>query len=291
MVACDGYKPPIVRTGYEQVVPHRTGDLFAYSARKPGVITSISDTGIIIKYNDGEEVGIELGRRFGHAAGLIIPHEVVTDLKVGYKFKENEIIAFNSGFFERDYLNPGNVVMKTGVSVKTVLFESSETFEDSSMISKRVAGLLKTKITYIRTIIVGFTDSVSKLIKVGSEVGPEDILCIIEDASTSSSSAFDEATLDTLRLLSAQSPRSKYKGKVEKLVAYYFGDKDEMSDSLKSIANASDRELASKNRSMGKTAFTGKVDESFRVDGDAIPIDSMAIQIYITADVEAGTGD
>lgn len=290
-VFCSGYQPPVVRTGYEQVVAHRTGDLFAYSARKPGKVVSITDTGIIIEYSDGEQKGIELGRRFGTASGLTIPHEVITDMKVGQKFKEGEILSHNSGFFQKDFLNPNNVVMKTGISVKVALMESTKTFEDSSVISKRVSELLKTKITYVRTIVVNFKDTINKLVKVGTIINPEDILCIIEDPVTANSNVFDDETVDTLRLLSAQSPRSKYKGIIERISVFYFGDKEDMSDSLRSIANTSDREFAIRNKSVGKKAFTGKVDEGFRLEGESLLPDTLAIQIFITADVSAGTGD
>lgn len=290
-VSCQGYQPPVVRTGYEQVIAHRTSDMFAYSARKAGKVISISETGIVIEYEDGEQKGIELGRRFGNAAGLTIPHEVITDLKIGQKFNEGDIIAFNKGFFQRDFINPGNVVWKSGITVKTALMESTKTFEDSSAISKRVSDLLTTKVTYVRTVVINFTDAVRKLVKVSDVLEPEDILCIIEDPVTSNANVFDEETINTLKMLSAHTPQAKYKGKVERIVAYYHGDKEDMSESLRAVANLSDRELSARNKSIGKRTFTGRVDDSFRVEGEPIPLDSMAIQIYITADVPAGTGD
>ncbi len=290
-VSCHGYQPPVVRTGYEQVIAQRTSDMFAYSANKAGKVVSVSETGIVIEYENGEQKGIELGRRFGSAAGLTIPHNVITDLKVGQKFKEGDIIAFNSGFFQRDFLNPSNVVWKSGITIKTALMESTKTFEDSSAISKRVSELLTTKVTYIRTVVINFTDSVRKLVKVGDVMEPEDILCIIEDPVTSNANVFDDETINTLKMLSAHTPQSKHKGKVERVIAYYYGDKEDMSESLRAIANLSDRELGSRNRSIGKKSFNGRVDDSFRVEGDPIPLDSMAIQIYITSDVPAGTGD
>ncbi len=290
-VACKGYQPPVVRTGYEQVIAHRTSDTFAYSARKAGKVISVSEHGIVIEYENGEQKGIELGRKFGNAAGMTIPHEIVTDMKVGQKFKKGDIIAYNSGFFQRDFLNPSNVVWKSGITIKTALMESTKTFEDSSSISKRVSELLTTKVTYVRTIIINFADTIRRLVKTGDILEPEDILCIIEDPVTSNAGVFDEETIDTLKMLSAHTPQAKYKGKVERIIVYYYGDKEDMSESLRTVANASDRELGNRNRATGKRAFTGRVDDSFRVEGDPIPLDSLAIQIYITSDVPAGTGD
>jgi hypothetical protein len=290
-IACEGYTQMSVRTGYEQVLAHRTSDLYAYTAKKNGKVISVSETGMVIEYEDGTRKGIELGRRYGNAAGLTVAHMVVADVQEGQEFKVGDLLCHNTGFFERDTLNPNNVVWKAGAIVKTVLMESTDTLEDSSAISKRVSGLLMTKTTKVRKIVVNFDQSVRRLVKVGQAVTSEDILCIIEDAVTANNNLFDEESLDTLRLLSAQAPQSKSKGVVERVEVFYHGDKEDMSESLRSLANMSDRELAKRHRSAGRKAFTGSTDEGFRVDGEPLALDTMAIQIYITADVGAGVGD
>lgn len=290
-VACDGYRQMAVRTGYEQVIAHRTGDMFATSAKKPGKVVSVSDTGMVVEYDDGEVKGFELGRRYGSAAGLTIPHTLVTDMKAGQKFKEGEMICYNQGFFERDMLNPSNVVWKAGILVKTALMESTATLEDSSAISKKVAQLLTTKVTKPKQIVVNFDQSVKKLVKVGERVESEDILCVIEDAVTANSDLFDEESLDTLRVLSAQTPQAKAKGEIERIEVYYHGDKEDMSESLRALANASDREMGKRYRSAGRKPFTGSVNENFRVDGEPLALDTLCIKIYITSDVPAGVGD
>ena len=290
-VACKGYTQLPVRTGYEQVLAQRTSDLFALSAKKSGRIKSVSEDGMVVEYDDGEVKGIELGRRYGKAAGLTIPHEVTTDMKVGQKFKQGEILCYNGGFFERDILNPQNVVWKAGAVVKTALMEAMVTLEDSSAISQRVADLLTTKTTKIKEIVLNFDQSVRKLVKAGDAVEPEDILCVIEDAVTANSELFDEATLDTLRVLSAQTPTAKVRGVVERIEVYYHGDKEDMSDSLRAIATTSDRELGKRFKNAGKKAFTGSVDDSYRVDGEPLAPDTLSIRLYITSDVPAGVGD
>jgi hypothetical protein len=290
-VACSGYRQGSVRTGYEQVIAHRTSDLYSKSADDDGVVVSVSDIGIIVEYKNGETKGYELGRRYGKAAGLDIPHSLVSNLKVGQKFKKDDIICYNENFFEKDLLNPNNIVWKAGITIKTALMESTSTLEDSSAISTKVAGLLSTKTTKVKNVIVDFKQSVHKLPKIGSIVASEDILCIIEDAVTAESKLFTEESLDTLRVLSASTPQAKMKGVVERIEIYYHGEKEDMSESLKELVTNSDRELARRNKAMGKKAFTGRVDESFRIEGEALALDTLNIRIYITGDVAAGVGD
>lgn len=290
-VACDGYGPSPVRTGYEQVIAHRTSDLFAMTAKKPGKVVSISATGIVVQYDDGEKKGYEIGRRYGDAAGLVIPHNVVADVREGQKIKEGDLICHNDGFFEKDLLNPNGVVWKAGVMVKTALMESTITLEDSSAISKRVAELLKTKTTKVKHITVSFDQSIRKLVQVGAKVDSESILCIIEDAITANAGAFDEESLDTLRVLSAQTPQAKAKGVVERIEVFYHGDKEDMSESLRAIANASDVQMSKRYVGMGRKPYTGQVGMGYRVAGDPLLVDTADIKVYITGDVPAGVGD
>lgn len=290
-VSCQGYHQMSVRTGYESVIAHRTGDMFATTAKKPGKVVSVTPTGIIVEFDDGETKGVELGRRFGDAAGLVIPHELKTDLKLGQVIKPGDVISYNSGFFEKDTLNPKGVVWKAGLLVQVALMESTITFEDSSAISKKIADQLTTKITKVKEIVVRFDQTVHKLVKVSKVIEAEDILCIIEDPTTASAGLFDDTSLDTLRLLSAQAPQAKVKGVVERIEVYYNGDKEDMSDSLRAIANESDKEMVKRFKSAGKTPHTGLVTDGFRVDGNPLLMDTMVLRIYMTSDVSAGVGD
>jgi hypothetical protein len=261
------------------------------SAKKPGTVVSIDKQGIVVQYDDGERKGYELGRRFGNASGLTIPHNVVSELKAGQKFVAGELICYNDGFFERDILNPNNVVWKGGIMVKTALMESTITLEDSSAISKKVANLLTTRTTKVKKIVVNFDQAVRRLVKEGDKVESENILCTIEDAVTANSGLFNEESYDTLRVLSAQTPQAKVKGVVERVEVFYHGELEDMSESLRAIAKASDLVMAKRFKAADKTPYNGSVDEGFRVDGDPLALDTMVIQIYITGEVPCTSGD
>jgi hypothetical protein len=290
-VACEGYHQLPVRTGYEQVIAHRTGDLFAASAKQDGKVISVSPTGVIVEYADGKKQGYEIGRRFGNAAGLTIPHTVMANVKPGQAFKAGQILTYNTGFFEPDILNPDNVVWKAGMLVKTVLMEVPETLEDSSAISARLAESLVTKVAKYSDIVVTFDQAITMKVKVGQAVGSEDILCIIEDAVTSQANLFNQDSLNTLKLLSNYAPQAKVKGMVERIEVYYHGEKEDMSDSLRKIADAGDKDLAVRLSSANRKVLTGSVDEAFRVEGEPLQLEHMCIRVYITSDVSMGEGD
>ena len=286
-----GYAPTPVRTGYEQIIAQRTDDLYAYTAKQDGEITQLTPKAITVTYKDGTTKAVELGRRFGTAAGMTLPHEVVTTLQVGAKVKAGDAIAYNSHYFAVDPLDPKRVVWKAGVLVRTAIMESVDTLEDSSAISERTAQLLETKMTKIRDIVVSFDQSIHNLVQPGTEVDNESILCTIEDAVSAQTSLFDTDSLDTLRLIAANTPRAKFKGVVEKIEVFYNGDIDDLSPSLQELAQLSDRNRKRHARELKTRATTGRVDDSMRIEGTPLTPENAVIRVYITGPVPAGVGD
>jgi hypothetical protein len=290
-VATEGNHQAQVRTGYESVIPHRVSDMYAYMAKGPGKVVSIDQFAVRIEYANGDVVGIQLGKRYGNAAGLTIPHEIVCCVKVGQEFKLGDPIAYNRGFFEQDFFDKTKIVWKSSRSVKTVLLESADTLEDSSAISQRLSDQLATNVTKVRTIVIRFDQQVHRMVKAGEEVEFDSPLCLIEDPVSASNGLLNEATIDTLRLLQAQTPQAKMKGKVDRIEVFYHGEKEDMSATLQALANKSDAVLVARQRSLNKKAFTGSVNDNFRIENDPLMLDTAAIKVYITASVAAGVGD
>lgn len=290
-VAVTGQMENILSTGYDRVIPHRASELFAVTAKQKGKVLEVTDHGITVQYEDGTTKGYPLGRQYGENAGMTIPHTLVTNLKAGTKILEGDAITFNKGFFKPDTLNPRQVVWCNGTYAHFALCEPADVIEDASVISQELADMLMTEQTKQRTIIVSFKQAIARLIKVGEAVKYDDVLCIIQDEITSGLDLYDEADIDSLKALGSQAPKAKYDGVIERIEVFYRGDKEDMSESIKKIVSASDREIAHRRKSSGKKVVTGEVDEGFKVKGNSIPLDSVAIRIYITGPEPAGVGD
>jgi hypothetical protein len=111
-VPCSGYEVVPFRTGYEQVVPYRVSDLYCVIAPQDGVVLDVTDRVIKVEYKDKSVASYEIGKRFGEAAGMTIPHIVVTGWAKGKKFRADDVLTYHTGFFEKDPMNPGKVSMK-----------------------------------------------------------------------------------------------------------------------------------------------------------------------------------
>ena len=265
--------------------------MFAITAPQPGKVLSVNKKGIIVEFADGTKQGYQLGRRFGNAAGLVIPHEIATPLKADNEFQVGEPICYNTGFFEIDFFDPKRIVLKNAFNVRTVLWESLQTLEDASSITEKVASKLVTSVTKVKTVLLAFDQTVTNLVKVGDEVEYDSVLCYIQDEVTAAGKLFTDETIDTLKMLGAQSPRAHVKGRVEAVEVYYHGDKEDMSESILQLAEESDKRFKYIANSQGKKYYSGSVDAGFRTDGNSLPMDCVAIRVYITMQAPCGVGD
>ena len=270
---------------------HRTSEMFAYTAKQDGVVVGLTSLGIIVEYADKSKIGVNLGRVFGKAEGSVYPHDIVTKLSIGNKFKKGDVIAYNTGFFEEDFLDPKNIIMKTSMTVKTALLESSQTFEDSSSLSKSLSDKMSAKTTKVKSITVDFNQNVINPVKVGQSVVPTDVLMIIEDEITSTTSAFNEEALLALRRFSNQAPLAKYHGTIDKIEVFYHGEKEDMSSSIRALADQSDKMLANICKSTNKPIVTGSVNAEYRVSGVPLILDRAEIKLYITVNNVFNAGD
>ena len=252
---------------------------------------SINDVGIIVEYKDGSKEGVRLGTLYGKAEGSVYPHEVTTDLKEGKKFTKGDIIAYNTSFFEKDLLNPNSVVYKTYSVVKTALYESNETLEDSSAISARTSKLMATKTIKIKNITLSFKQNIHNVVKINSKMKAGDPYLLIEDEITGGGEGFSDESLEILKRIGSQSPESKYNGIIRKIEVYYNGSKADMSDGIKKLADGSDRQLSLIRKSSGKEPVNGSVDSDFRVEGKSLEPDTAVVTIYMEVSDTAGVGD
>lgn len=286
-----GYHQPWVRTGYEEIVPYRTGSTFAYIAKAPGKVIQKQEDGIIVEYQDGSRKGFATGIIPGKSQETTYPHRIVTPLDVNQTFEPGDPIVYHSGFFEPDYLNPKKIVWKSSKTVKVALYESYQTFDDSSAISQSLAREVETQILKVKSFTVNFNQGILKPVKVGQTVYPDTTLFYIEDEITQGNAYFDEETTQALQRLAQKSPKAKTKGVVHSIEVFYFGELEEMSDSLRALAKASNVVLKKKRQSTGQPVITGKVTADYRVEGTPLLKNSAEIRVSILVNDIAGIGD
>lgn len=291
LIPTEGYHLPLYSTGYESIVGQRTSPRFCFSAPKAGKVTNIDEFSITVTYDDGEVQSLEIGRQFGKAAGLTLPNDIVTPLKVGQKFDVGHTITYNTGFFEMDWLNPGFAAMKSHRICRVAIMESPVTFEDASCLSGKFSSKMTTRVTEIKNITLKFTDEIRELVKPGQEVEYDTVLCYIIEETAAAAGGFDDQTLKTLQMIDASAPKAGAKGTVDRIEVFYHGLPEDMSKSIRRASKEFEETLIKKAGSLGKKPHTGSVGTSLRIEGDSLELDTVCIRVYITCNVPNGIGD
>jgi hypothetical protein len=289
-VVCDAYRQSYVRTGYEYIIPQRTKSLFCKTADKDGTVISLNDYGIIVEYKDGETIGVRLGNQYGNHEGSTFRHTVVTPLKLNDKVRAGDAIAYNTSFFEPDFLDPRKIVYKNTITAKVALMESQKTLEDSCAISEKVAENLIVNTTHIKSVVINFNQNLLNVHQIG-QIRYGDVLCFIEDEITSNTDVFNEENINTLMSLSRNVVKSKYNGTLDRIEVIYHGDKEDMSSTLRKLADMSDRNFKNESKSINEIPKNGSVNSDYRVDGNPLLLDTAEVKFYITTSHNTGVGD
>lgn len=291
-VAGEGYQVMPVTTGYEQVLAHRTDEMFAYAAKEDGKVVELSDTHVTIEYKSKERVAVEIGTVYGIYNGSHVPQRIVTDVTKGMSFKAGHVLVWNSGYFDRNFHDRTQVMWKAGALITVALMESVDTLEDACAISEDLGRRIATEFTTVRNITVDFDQNISNLVKVGDDVDLETILCTLEDSLISENKQFSGDALDSLRTLGAINPKAKVKGSVERIEVLYNGETAEMSKTLKSITNKADKERAERTKRLANgDATTGQLSEPINIEGRRLTRNKAVIKVYITKTLGAGVGE
>lgn len=293
-IAANGYESMPVGTGMESIIAHRAGAKFSVMAIGDGVVAEVNEDAVVIDYDDpalGRQY-VAVGLEHGIIAGMTVPHELITNLKVGERISNGSAIAYNKAFFTPDPLQPGQLIYKGAMIVRVALVDGTDTLEDSSAISQRVSELLTTQVTYPLSVLVDDGEVVHNLVEVGSKVDLESILCSVENPITANAGLFDDDSYDSLQALAAGNPKAGVAGVVDKIEVFYNGDPDDFNESIAGLIRVSDKAMARRKRRLGGTGpENGRVDDKSTIDGKRLQPRQAAILISVTASYDAAVGD
>ena len=290
-IASDAYRQPYVNTGEEVMVAKRTGKLFSTAAREDGKVVSVDEKGMVIEYVSGKRVGIPLGRQYGKAEGTTYPHDIIAVYQAGEKFKRGDVVAYNTKFFEPDFLDPKVIRLKINKPIVTAFLETDETHEDSCAISEKVGGLFTSEVVKQVSYVVEFPDAVLDVKKVGSQVNPGDHLLIMTDDTVSTTDNYSEHSIEVLADLAKNAPKVSYLGKLEKIEVFYHGDKEDMSPTLRKLVNRTDSELIAARKAIDAPVYTARVGDEHRVNGTPLNMGQAEIRFSISVKGKTGVGD
>lgn len=264
-VSAVNYTPNILRTGYDNVVAHRTSELYSKVATEAGKVTEVAEDVLRVTYKDGTTDSFPLGLVIGEASGEYHRHTRVTDLKVGDAFNKGDVVGWDEQWFARDPFCPGQVAWKAGRMARIAMVEDQDVYEDSIAIAKVLAMEGVTPYIKVKRFAIDVVQNIDIKVKVGDSVDYDSILCDVEDAHLVAEASESNLVMDVNRL-GVKQVRSNHHGKVVQFEVVYNSSMEDMSESVRKFVTAQDKLRKRKADIVDSDITKGAVSNSLNVN-------------------------
>lgn len=289
-IVAAGYQQPILRTGYEYLMPYKVGKLYCVIAQDAGSVVSVSEKKIVVQYKSGKVESFPLGDTYGRMEGSVYKHQLVTELKAGDKFKQEDYLTYNTGYFEKDWLNPNRLIMKFSKLASVAFVMNDEVYEDSSAVSARLSEEMSTPYVQEKIFLIDFSKNIIGLREEGAPIEPNDILFTLVDGNTDYSNLSD-SSIELLKNVAALSPKAKMKGKIFKYEVKYNGEYTDMSPSIKKFVSALDKDIADRTKDSEEPVVNNSATSEYRSEGKNLMPNTLELRVFIETKVSLAVGD
>lgn len=267
-----------------------TPDTYAKVADMEGKVTKLTKDLLEITYKDGKIETYTIGDTRGDLEGVTYRHFLQCDLKLGQKVTPGEYLYYHNEFFERDWLNPKDVVSKLNRVVTVSIATNQGTYEDSSVVSHKLMKLMTTRNDKPRRKTLGFNTNIENLVNVGDYVDSATIL-YVNTGEGENTSNLDHEAITMLESVSALAPAARFAGKVSAIDIKYNGEIADMSPSLQKLARRLDKELFERTQGTEYESKSNQVTGEYMASGGKLGHNELELIVYIEVELDAGVGD
>lgn len=303
-IRCKRSNPNLITTGADEALPYMISNIFAFKAKGPGEIKDINEDRMIIEYNDGSYDYVDLTEHIekNSSSGFYGVIKLDTDLKVGKKIKEGEVLAYDKSSFSSDFGPTDNIAYNIGTMCKFALLNTDEGFEDSAIISEDLSDAMTSDIVLKLDKVFDKNTNIYNMVSPGQEIQEGDVLLVAQ-------ASYDEEDVNTLlRNLTADDEdeitdlgkipiKSKVTGVVQDIKIYRTVELDELSPTLKKIVTSYERKINAKKKEMSSYGIdnietivgsTGKLPATGRLKN----VDNgVLIEFYLKYEDKFSVGD
>ena len=255
--------PPLIGCNAEKAIKYAIGDEFVFKAKGDGVVKKIDEKNelIIIEYKDGTQAPIDLSTKNGRVSdGYFISIRLQHELKVGDKFKENDILAMDKQYFK----GMGNEASLMVGMLATVAVASTDiTYEDSSIISQRLMLGMESDVTFDKKIALSPTSNISNVKVKGDKIKAGESLLIYEevfgaedDSVSKLLTKIGDKFQENINEYAKSTVPSKYSGEIVEMRIYYNREIEEYSESIQDLIRRYQRKNKEKVALLEKTDRT-----------------------------------
>lgn len=250
--------PVLVTNGADEALPYMTPDIFSFKSKGKGKVLEVTDEYMIIQYANGKSEFIDLTEKVykNSDGGFFITIKLDTDLKVGNTIKDGQIIAFDKLSYTSDIGYDSNPIYNNGILVKTAVIMTEEGYEDSGIISEYLTEAMASEVVVQKPLALPKNANVYNMVKKGQAIQEGEPLIVFQNAFEDEDVNMllknltdDEELVSDLGRIPV---KSKITGIVQDIKIYRTVELDEMSDSLKKIVSAYEKNIEKTKKVMEK---------------------------------------
>ena len=175
--------PQLVTTGADQAMPYLSSDMFAFKAKANGIIKEITPEYMLIEYADKTTDYIVLSEQTmkNSDGGFFIVFQLITDKKVGQRFKEGEVLAWDKKSYSKK-VGFQNLSYNMGCLAKVAVQSDENAFEDSGTCSEWLSEAMSSDIVLNKTVTLNCKANLLYIVDVGQSIREGEPMLIFQDA-------------------------------------------------------------------------------------------------------------
>ena len=258
--------PVLISNGAEEAVRFSLTSDFVINAKEDGEVVEVNDElGIIIcKYKSGECQAINTKPQIekNGGGGFYLSNILTTNLKLGDKFKKNDMLAWHKDFFKNN--NYSGSRMNMGTLAKVAIMSTYNTYQDSTVITDKLSHDMATEMVFNKQVVIGKNATVDFIANIGDRVDVGSSLIQFDTSFEDNelnrlletlSSELKEGVIENSR----NNVQSKIAGVIEDIKMYSTVDLAELSPSLQKIFGKYYRKINEKKKLLTKYDETGSI--------------------------------
>ena len=292
--------PPLVTTGADAAMPYLCSNMYAHKAKKKGKISEITDDYMMVDYIDGTKEFVPLAPQTmkNSDGGFYITLKLKTDMKVGQTVKPDQILAYDEKSFSNKVGSTDpQLSYNMGCLAKIAIITAEDGYEDSGVCSAWLSNAMASDIVVMKPVDLSPQTNVLYIAKKGQPVTEGDPILIFqnsydeEDANLLLKNLNDED--GDVSEIGRRVVKSKATGILSDIKIYRTCELEEMSDSLRKIVTAYERNIKSIEKVAKQASNDVQIDSSGKLPqvGKLKNSDGIYIEMYMEYHDKLGVGD
>ena len=160
-----------------------------------------------------------------------------TDMKVGQKFRANEVVAYDKLSFSKSLGESGNLAANVGTLAKVAIMNTDEGFEDSAAVTESFAEKIGTSVIMTEDVILDKGSNIFMYKELGDRVIEGDTIMAYQTDFDDDvvNTLLKNLTMDSTQLseLGRKPVTASHTGELAGIDIYRTADLDELSPSLR----------------------------------------------------------